>query len=202
MGDACGVYCVGLQWPVPQLFTLPDDIRDIGYTEQVMLIAEIHPPPGWRGRATIGAQVRWLVCKELCIPGSQTVRVSVEVGDRPVLSNTQTFATWQGQMPKPVTPATPVEGVTVEHAGTTYLVRLHEDAPIGDPAIFVSASADAEVTARVRERKPNSATVEITVVPKATPAPAAEGSEVVVSWSIANGGTKGVVVPVSSSTER
>lgn len=188
-----------LQWPAPRLFTLPGQIRNNGYEEQVMLIAEIRPPAAWHGPALIVAQVQWLACKELCVPGGQTLRTSVDVGGQSVATNTETFVTWQDRMPRPVTAATPAEGATVEHVGQTYLLHLHEDAPIGDPVIFVSAPADAGVTTHVREQKSNDATIEITVAPKAGPAASAETSEVVVYWNGAHRAPRGVVVSVSSA---
>ena len=187
-----------LQWPTPRLFMLPGEVRNIGYAEEVMLIAEIRPPLGWHGPTVIAAEVQWMACKETCVAGGQTIRTSVDVGGAAVLSNTETFVTWQGRMPQRVTAAAPLEGVQVEHVGRTYLVRVHEDGAIGEPAIFISAPADAGVRAGVREQKSNEATVEVTVAPKAASAGSGEVGEVVVSWSAPSGAPRSVVVPLSS----
>jgi DsbC/DsbD-like thiol-disulfide interchange protein len=65
-------YTVGdIQWPVPRKITL-SSVGDYGYTNEVLLMVPLHAPadakPGQMAR--ISAKVRWLVCQEICIPGS------------------------------------------------------------------------------------------------------------------------------------
>jgi thiol:disulfide interchange protein DsbD len=187
-----------LEWPTPRLFLLPGDIRDIGYDGQVMLIAPIRPPEGWRGQAAIGADVQWLACKQLCVPGRQRLQASVEVGDRTILSQTETFAAWEARMPQPVSAGSPARGVTVQHAGQTYLVRVQETSPISDPVVFVAAPPGSDVTTQVRERNANGATVAITVAAAAVSSP--EPPEVVVSWKTQTDVVKAVVLPLVAAS--
>lgn len=199
-----GFTASAMQWPTPRLFKLPGDISNIGYENEVMLITEIRTPAAWHGPALIVGQVQWLACKEVCVPGGQTVRVSVDVGGSAVATDSETFVACQGRMPRVVGAATPVEGVTVEHVGQTYLLRVHEDAPISDPVVFVSAPAPAGagVKAQVREQKANDMTVEITAAAKTGPVALGEAAEVVVCWTGASGAARSVVLPVPPATER
>jgi DsbC/DsbD-like thiol-disulfide interchange protein len=68
-----------LLYPAPTRFDSTGDITTFGYENEVMLIAHIVPaqadgpaPPPLAGMP-IEAKVRWLVCKEQCIPGQATL---------------------------------------------------------------------------------------------------------------------------------
>ncbi len=62
-----------LQWPLPKKFTEADDLTVYGYADQVLLFNLVRVPPDTvfiDTTLTFFAKVSWLVCHEICIPGS------------------------------------------------------------------------------------------------------------------------------------
>lgn len=63
-----------LQWPEPHEFLDPGDIRTFGYKEQVLLASTLALQGAAEifygaGDIPIRADVTWLACKDICIPG-------------------------------------------------------------------------------------------------------------------------------------
>jgi DsbC/DsbD-like thiol-disulfide interchange protein len=68
-----------LQWPHPERLNHPP-LTDFGYEGEVLLIAPIHAPAGLDAREiTLAADVKWLVCRDICIPAQQRVALSLPV---------------------------------------------------------------------------------------------------------------------------
>jgi thiol:disulfide interchange protein len=55
-----------LRWPAPERFAERGNITTFGYRDEVTIIADASLPVD----AAVKAEVRWLVCKDICIPGS------------------------------------------------------------------------------------------------------------------------------------
>lgn len=72
-----------LQWPHPERLVTKYAV-DYGYGDQVLLLAPIRAPanlaPG--GKAEIAGTVKWVVCREVCIPGKTEVALSLPVVKR------------------------------------------------------------------------------------------------------------------------
>lgn len=68
-------------WPAPKRKISPGDILDHVYEREVLLMIPITVAADVpaRQRATISAQVDWLVCREACIPGGAKVSVTLPV---------------------------------------------------------------------------------------------------------------------------
>lgn len=78
-----------LQWPAARAFDDPGNIRTYGYTGSVVLASPLtvnaQAPPDQP--LPIRAQVEWLACKELCVPGSAELELALPVrAAPPVLS--------------------------------------------------------------------------------------------------------------------
>ena len=75
-----GVAAGPLQWPYPHREVL-GDIVNYGYDRETLLPVALHVPPDWPvGQAlTAGAKARWLVCKDVCIPGSAELSLTLPV---------------------------------------------------------------------------------------------------------------------------
>jgi thiol:disulfide interchange protein DsbD len=65
-----GVTAGPLRWPVPERVVL-DTVVNYGYHGEVVLPARLEAPaPGWPDKPfVVTARVRWLACKEICLPG-------------------------------------------------------------------------------------------------------------------------------------
>lgn len=70
----------GLVWPTPHRYVEAGDLTTFGYDGHVVLMAELTAPAGAQGSFTVGAQVSWLMCKALCIPGEDTLSLALQVG--------------------------------------------------------------------------------------------------------------------------
>jgi DsbC/DsbD-like thiol-disulfide interchange protein len=69
-----GITFLDFEWPVPQKFTSKES-ASYGYTQGVILpfIAKLDATsknPVWHG------QLRWLVCKDICVPQKQEIRLT------------------------------------------------------------------------------------------------------------------------------
>ncbi|HEV2021623.1 MAG TPA: protein-disulfide reductase DsbD domain-containing protein [Terriglobales bacterium] len=68
------------QWPHPERLVTKYS-TDYGYADQMLLLAPIRPPaelaPG--GKAELAGTVKWVVCREVCIPGKTEVALSLPV---------------------------------------------------------------------------------------------------------------------------
>ncbi|MGA2975708.1 MAG: protein-disulfide reductase DsbD domain-containing protein [Spirochaetia bacterium] len=69
-----------LQWPVAQRFETHGLIT-YGYSEQVLLFADITPPSGLRdiNEVTLEARAEWLACKTECLPGKADLELVLPV---------------------------------------------------------------------------------------------------------------------------
>jgi thiol:disulfide interchange protein DsbD len=68
------------EWPYPKRLGTAS-VADYGYEDQVLLMAPIEPPaklsPG--STVTLAADVRWLVCREICLPERAHLTLSLPV---------------------------------------------------------------------------------------------------------------------------
>jgi thiol:disulfide interchange protein DsbD len=69
-----------LQWPHPERLVTKYS-TDYGYADQMLLLAPIRPPAGLApgGKVQLAATVKWVVCREVCIPGKTEVALSLPV---------------------------------------------------------------------------------------------------------------------------
>jgi DsbC/DsbD-like thiol-disulfide interchange protein len=67
-----------IEWPIPLKLKDPGDIITYGYSDEVLLMQEITPPAKFDNAPTkLSADVNWLVCERLCIPGSAKLDLTV-----------------------------------------------------------------------------------------------------------------------------
>lgn len=69
-----------LVWPVPHRYVEAGDLVTHGYAGNVVLFTDITAPASARGEVTLRAAVEWLMCRDLCIPGSAEVALTLDVG--------------------------------------------------------------------------------------------------------------------------
>jgi thiol:disulfide interchange protein DsbD len=74
-----------LRWPVPERHLTAGSILDHVYHDELLLLQTVHHPAGARAH-TIAATLRWLVCKDLCVPGNATLEVAVPGPADPALA--------------------------------------------------------------------------------------------------------------------
>lgn len=73
-----------IQWPTPKRFDYASGLVGYGYDGEVILLTEFWAPEdGTIGKDLLfAAQVRWLACQEICVPGSAylTITLNEEFG--------------------------------------------------------------------------------------------------------------------------
>jgi thiol:disulfide interchange protein DsbD len=98
-----------IQWPTPKRIPTPP-LMTYGFEGEVLLMVEITPPSDLPAgqTVTIGARADWLVCEDVCIPGSGEYRLELPVAQAsggsipPVPSNhAALFASARARLPLP-----------------------------------------------------------------------------------------------------
>lgn len=94
-----------IEWPRPMRLGT-GSIIDYGYEDRVLLMAPIFAPPGTSSSssATISAEVNYIVCREICVPGKASLSLAMPLsGDQ-----STHLAEWQkifqqarSELPKP-----------------------------------------------------------------------------------------------------
>jgi thiol:disulfide interchange protein DsbD len=71
-------------WPYPERFPAGPFVI-FGYAKELFLVTEVLPPTGASPGSTVelGAEVSWLACEEVCIPGSASLTLTLPVEDAP-----------------------------------------------------------------------------------------------------------------------
>ena len=75
-----GISAGEMQWPYPHRSAL-GDIVNYGYGTETLLLVPLTVPANWSGGANLPLQVKakWLVCKDICIPGSADLSLNLPV---------------------------------------------------------------------------------------------------------------------------
>lgn len=70
-----------IKWPKAQEFLDPGNIRTFGYAEEVVLASDLMLASDVRRGETIvvRADVKWLACKNICLPGSTSAELTLPV---------------------------------------------------------------------------------------------------------------------------
>lgn len=91
-------------WPRPERF-VSRSIVGYGYSAHVALLAKVTVPARFASdRIVIGASVSWLACSDICIPGSETLKLSLPVSNAvPKADSAQVslFARTRPRIPRP-----------------------------------------------------------------------------------------------------
>jgi len=87
-------------WPLPQRIIEPGDIEVYGYRGKVLLLTTVVPPADLTGKTiTLRARASWLVCEQICIPGSSDVEITLPVAANAAAANEELFTTFRNQLP-------------------------------------------------------------------------------------------------------
>jgi thiol:disulfide interchange protein DsbD len=88
------------------LFPIPSRIHDhslidYGYENSAVLLSKVTVPANAAGSADLSADVRWLVCRDVCIPGRGSVSLKLPVnGSDAPSANAGLVRTAESQLPK------------------------------------------------------------------------------------------------------
>jgi thiol:disulfide interchange protein len=89
-----------IQWPLPVREFLPGDIESYAYYDQVLLITTIEVPADLNEKSiTMKAKVDWLVCEDICLPGSADLEITLPVSTEAAPAHQELFASFRNQQP-------------------------------------------------------------------------------------------------------
>jgi thiol:disulfide interchange protein/DsbC/DsbD-like thiol-disulfide interchange protein len=97
-----------LQWPVPFKHIEAGDVLTFGYEHDVVLLVRITAPSSLAAGTNVrlAADVSWLECATMCVPGDATIDLPLEVGSSPREgSNAGVVRAWQERLPRMTTDA-------------------------------------------------------------------------------------------------
>jgi len=112
-----------IEWPTPRRLGT-SSIVDFGYEDRVMLIVPVHAESSVarQGLAQISAEVKVLVCREICIPGKAQLSLALPVKSQPPVLDARTadwFAAARKSLPRP----TPTSWrISVTDAGDAFVL--------------------------------------------------------------------------------
>jgi len=93
-----------VQWPYPERLATPP-FADYGYENGVLLLTSVRPPGKLREGETakIAAQVHYLICRDVCIPGQKQLTLVLPVENHAAASpESALFAAARARIPRPV----------------------------------------------------------------------------------------------------
>lgn len=98
-----------IRWPVPERLTL-GPVIDYGYEGQVLLALPVDVPSDYKAGApaTLAADVRYVICREVCIPARTRVALSMPLAETATPSpaaRRELFASARARWPKTMPPA-------------------------------------------------------------------------------------------------
>jgi len=93
-----------VQWPRPERLQPSKELVDFGYSDEVLLPLTMHVPStvGNTRQLEFGVQVKWLVCREVCIPEHANLHLTLPVSsaERADHQHAQLFANTDKLIPK------------------------------------------------------------------------------------------------------
>lgn len=112
-----------LRWPGPHRYQ-EEDLTVFGYADEVMLLAPVRTPAVLPDTVRFTAEVSWLVCREICIPGGATLSLHLEAGEA-APAHAALFDRYRARVPAPLSEADPVSWrPTVEADGGALRVAV------------------------------------------------------------------------------
>jgi len=91
-----------IQWPLPQMFKGAGGIVDYGYEDSLLLFTKVkvHDALETGSVVDIGADVSWVSCEEICIPGSGSLELKLPVSNKAEQINLELFSEWSRALPQ------------------------------------------------------------------------------------------------------
>jgi DsbC/DsbD-like thiol-disulfide interchange protein len=136
-----GVTAGELAWPTPRRLGTAS-IVDFGYEDDVMLTVPLHAAAGLavqelgHGAVQLGAEVKVLVCREMCIPSKAQLSLTLPVKSQPSAADAQTaqlFAAARNALPRPA-PAN--WRISVANAGDSFALTAKLGQHVAQASFF------------------------------------------------------------------
>jgi DsbC/DsbD-like thiol-disulfide interchange protein len=186
-----------LQFPTPKRMELPGDILDFGYENSVLIFTQITPPADLPAdfSGDFHADVNWLVCSDACIPGKDSLDLTLKSSSTPADSaDSPLFDAWQSRVPVEVSGSPDAAGASVSGEltpqgnifGGPFVLTLTWKKDVPKSIEFLFGNADAyTVSHGTMQTHENQTTINFNVQTMAGRQPDKEDLEVVIGYSAA-----------------
>jgi thiol:disulfide interchange protein DsbD len=96
-----GITAGPIDWPLPEKLP-PAEVTTYGYEGETVLVVPLTIGPGMPpGPVKLSTTVAWLECMDVCVPASQTVEATLNIGDRTQPSaDAATIELWKSKVPQ------------------------------------------------------------------------------------------------------
>lgn len=133
-----------IEWPYPEMMGEAPEVS-YGYSDEILLPVTITPPPGLPAMpdVTLSAKASWLVCKEVCIPGSADLHLALPVDDAAPVADprwSSLFDAIHARLPRPLVGWS----ATAQRTVSGYRLRLVPESPSLAPPSQASFFAGEE----------------------------------------------------------
>ncbi len=139
-----------IQWPIPEKY-IAEGLTTYVYHDEVVLIVPLKLAADLKpGSLAIKADVKWLECEKLCIPGSAEVNANLTIGDAPKLSaDAPLIEKFRGRLPLAGTTFAATASWEKAANGEARPLIIEWSAPgtLADADFFPYAAGDFEVGA-------------------------------------------------------
>jgi DsbC/DsbD-like thiol-disulfide interchange protein len=151
-----------LEWPAPERL-VNGPLTDYGYRGRVMLIAPVRVPSEISGQnATLSADVRWLVCSNVCIPASASLSIDLPVQHNVPRPDGQARTLFQSTLRALPRPLPARWRASAEDEGDRFRIRLTTGAKVRQASFFPLDFNEVE-NAKPQDSTPLPAGVEVSV---------------------------------------
>jgi DsbC/DsbD-like thiol-disulfide interchange protein len=137
-----------IEWPAPRRLGT-SSIMDFGYEDAVTLIVPVHAESSLAAQplARLGAEIKVLICREMCIPGKTELSLTLPVKSRPPAPDPRTrdlFAAARKELPRP---APQNWKFSVDETGDSFVLAANVTPQITQATFFPLAEAQIDNSA-------------------------------------------------------
>jgi len=188
-----------VQYPTPLKFPQPGDITIYGYEGTVLLMAQITPPMDLSANATISADVKWMVCSDVCQLGKASVNLNLPVSSSATLANADEFAKFRAELPMDPADCPDLSDVKVSGDGQgEFTVDAQWKQSVGKNVDFFPGSLDSYDIAGIKEESQADSThITFTAKPMAGQSAAPANLEAVIGYDDNRGERRGIRINIS-----
>jgi len=140
-----------LLFPTPLRIEQPGNIVVLGYEDSVLLLAQVTPPAKLPDgfTAQFSAEVSWLVCADVCIPGKATANLELGAGPSAAPANADLFDAATAQLPVEAAGSRDIAAIHISHAeaGRVVIQISWKSGVPGDVQFIPATFDDYNITA-------------------------------------------------------
>jgi thiol:disulfide interchange protein DsbD len=138
-----------IEWPAPRRLGT-SRIVDFGYEDAVTLIVPVHAESGLAAQPSVrlGAEIKVLICREMCIPGKTQVSLTLPIKSLPPAPDARTRELFEAARKDLPRPAPQNWKFSVDDARDSFVLAANLGAQIRHAIFFPVAEAQIDNSAR------------------------------------------------------